>query len=186
MMIVTATLFLAGLVLFVFFFHAGSLGTLMKKSHLIIVVGISTPLLVILFYIVLLWVGHDFSPHFMKIDSCLDRGGKWDYQENRCEYTEGMPKAWHISPSGDPRSSTIYPFVSWDVIQRIEVGMNENELETLIRDVQIFHHPINAIVYTRDPGGIEYEVAIKLSGDSIVEQLSFKRHQIEIGARQDK
>ena len=23
---------------------------------------------------------------FLEIDKCLDRGGKWDYEENKCEY----------------------------------------------------------------------------------------------------
>lgn len=82
-------------------------------------------------------------------------------------------KEWHVSPSKDERSSTIYPLVSWEVVQKIEIGMNTFDLKNLIHDVQNYHHPINAIVFTEDPTGTRYEVAIKLSKEGIVEDLSF-------------
>ena len=85
-------------------------------------------------------------------------------------------KECHVSPSNDPRSSTIYPFVSWDVVQKIKIGMNETDLKTLIHDVQNYHHPINAIIFTKDPIGTRYEVAIKLSKNKIIEDLSFKKN----------
>lgn len=126
-----------------------------------------------LIYFGLLFMAHKGNPHFLKIDRCLDLGGKWNYRENKCEYVEGMLKEWHVSPSKDPRSSTIYPFVLWEIVREIRIGMNGNELKVLINDVQNYHHPINAIVFTKDPNGIEYEVAIKLSKDLSVEDLSF-------------
>ena len=84
-------------------------------------------------------------------------------------------KEWHVSPSKNSRSSTIYPFVSWDVVQKIKIGMNEINLKTLIHDMQNYHHSINAIVFTKDSIGTRYEVAIKLSKNKIVEGLSFKK-----------
>lgn len=31
-----------------------------------------------------LFCAHDFDPDFLKIDTCLDRGGVWDYENRRC------------------------------------------------------------------------------------------------------
>ena len=84
-------------------------------------------------------------------------------------------KKWHTSPTTNPRSSTIYPVVSWDTIQKIKIGMNKSELQKIIHDVQNYHHPINAIVFTENPNGVKYEVAIKLSKEGIIEDLSFKK-----------
>ena len=86
-------------------------------------------------------------------------------------------KEWHVSPSNDSRSSTIYPFVSWNVVQKIKIGINEADLKPLIHDLQNYHHPINAIVFTKDSNGTRYEVAIKLSKNKIVEDLSFKKDE---------
>jgi hypothetical protein len=38
----------------------------------------------IFFYFGLLFYAHDFNPRFLKIDSCLDSGGAWDYGKNVC------------------------------------------------------------------------------------------------------
>lgn len=147
----------------------------MKKTYKICLFIIPAALLLpCLFYCGLLFLGHNCNPHFLKIDRCLDLGGKWDYERNTCEYVEGGPKEWHVSPSKDPRSSIMYPFVSWATIREIRTGMNENELKSLIGNIQNYHHPINAIVFTVDPDGNKYEVAIKLSKKLTVEDLSFK------------
>ena len=37
----------------------------------------------LLYYFLLFWV-HDFDPLFLKIDACLDAGGRWDYDDGRC------------------------------------------------------------------------------------------------------
>jgi len=118
---------------------------------------------------------HGGNPDFLKIDSCLDSGGRWNYQENICENTEKVEKHWHVSPSNDPLSSTIYPVVLWENFQKIKIGMDEKELKSLIGDIQNYHHPVNAIVYTSDQNNINYEVAIKLSTNLFVEDLSFKK-----------
>lgn len=56
-----------------------------KKTKLLIGVTIATPLLIIVGYLFALWVAYDFNPDFLKSDSCLDLGGRWNYEENRCE-----------------------------------------------------------------------------------------------------
>lgn len=33
-----------------------------------------------------LFVAHRFNPDFVKIDSCLDQGGMWNYSERVCDY----------------------------------------------------------------------------------------------------
>lgn len=147
----------------------------MIKNRKIFLVTLPASLILVgLSYFGFLFIAHQGNPHFLKIDRCLDSGGKWNYQENNCEYIDGMPKEWHVSPSKNPRSSMAYPLVSWHTVQQIKIGMNEHELKSLIRDIQSYHHPINAIVFTEDPRGIEYEVAIKLSANKKVEGLSFK------------
>lgn len=37
-------------------------------------------------YTVFLWVISDFSPDFLSMNSCLDAGGRWDYEARACEY----------------------------------------------------------------------------------------------------
>lgn len=126
-------------------------------------------------YFGFLFVAHSGDPHFLKIDSCLDNGGKWNYQENICEYIERIEEKWHVSPSNDPSVSTIYPVISWANVQKIKIGMGEQELKSLIRDIQNYHHPVNAIIYMNDQNNIKYEVAIKLSTNLFVEDSSFKK-----------
>jgi hypothetical protein len=36
-------------------------------------------------YTTALWVVHDFNPDFREIDSCLDGGGRWNYESAECE-----------------------------------------------------------------------------------------------------
>jgi hypothetical protein len=87
-------------------------------------------------------------------------------------------KAWHVSPSSDPRSSTSYPYVAWNLIERIRPGMSEAEVEGLIgQPLQFYHHPINAIVYSRTPRGKNIEVALKRGADGTIEDLSYKLWQ---------
>ncbi len=48
-----------------------------------------TVILWIVLLFVLLVSGYLF-PHirrFLAVDTCLDRGGRWDYEKNVCEYT---------------------------------------------------------------------------------------------------
>jgi len=36
-------------------------------------------------YLLVLFVLYDFSPDFLSIDKCLDRGGRWNYGQRACE-----------------------------------------------------------------------------------------------------
>jgi hypothetical protein len=58
----------------------------MKKWKWVALIVVASPFCFILFYFVALWVAHDFNPRFLKIDSCLDSGGKWNYEQNVCEH----------------------------------------------------------------------------------------------------
>lgn len=40
-------------------------------------------------YEAFLFVAHDFSPDYSEIDSCLDAGGKWDYETRVCRSQGG-------------------------------------------------------------------------------------------------
>ena len=83
-------------------------------------------------------------------------------------------KAWHTSPSDHPFSSTIYPDVDWFQIQKINPGFSTIEAKKILRDVQYYHHPINANAYTSHQGK-NYEVAFKLSSDQkTIEDISYK------------
>ena len=81
-------------------------------------------------------------------------------------------KPWHASPSHDPRSSTVYPFVAWSVVQELKPGMTASQAEALIHDLQSHDHPVNAIVFTEFHGR-GYEIALKLSPDNqMIEDIS--------------
>lgn len=49
------------------------------------VMVIGGTLLIIALYFGLLFAAHDFNTDFLDIDSCLDRGGRWDYEQRRCD-----------------------------------------------------------------------------------------------------
>jgi hypothetical protein len=40
---------------------------------------------VLLLYFILLFILNDYNIYFLQIDTCLDKGGEWDYQNNICE-----------------------------------------------------------------------------------------------------
>jgi len=73
----------------------------MKKKFLIILVSVAAiPLGLALLYLGgLLWA-HDFNPHFLHIDSCLDSGGRWDYLKNECVTFSAREQKRLISPDG--------------------------------------------------------------------------------------
>ena len=72
-------------------------------------------------------------------------------------------------------SSTSYPFVPWSVVQALHPGMEAVEAKRLVFDLQSYHHPVNAIVYSRYLGQ-NIEVALKMSADGqIVEDVSYKK-----------
>lgn len=84
-------------------------------------------------------------------------------------------KSWHVSPSINPRSSTIYPYVDWSVIESLHLGMSAENAAKLVHDLQYYHHPINAIVFS-EYKGIKYEVALKLSKDkNVIVDISYKK-----------
>lgn len=69
-------------------------------------------------------------------------------------------KEWHISPDRSPMSSILYPFIEWKDAMEIKIGLTEKNAEF---DFQYYHHPINAIVFTKSPKNENYEIALKLS-----------------------
>ena len=52
-----------------------------------IVTGLLATLIAILIgiHLATLWVLHDYNPDFLKIDSCIDAGGTWNYETRECE-----------------------------------------------------------------------------------------------------
>jgi hypothetical protein len=92
-----------------------------------------------------------------------------------CSSQRLVTKPWHTSPSSDPMSSTIYPFVPWSVVQALHPGMEAAEAKRLVFDLQSYHHPVNAIVYSKYSGQ-DIEVALKMSADGqTVEDISYKK-----------
>lgn len=86
------------------------------------------------------------------------------------------PKPWHVSPSTDPRSSTVYPVVDWERVRTVRVGMCESEAgRALGASLQYYHHAANAIVFTTHPQLGRMEVAFRLSADKCVTDVSYKR-----------
>ncbi|MEK7516926.1 MAG: hypothetical protein AAB583_00065, partial [Patescibacteria group bacterium] len=53
-----------------------------KKVVFIVFISLFT---IILLYYAALFVVHDFSPNFLQIDRCLDKGGAWDYKNSVCK-----------------------------------------------------------------------------------------------------
>jgi hypothetical protein len=94
-----------------------------------------------------------------------------------CTSPNLVTKPWHVSAGwrASPISSTLYPYVEWSTIQELRVGMSAQEAETLVHDLQYYHHPMNAIVFS-EYRGEEFEVALKLSKDKeTIEDISYKR-----------
>ena len=60
----------------------------MKKGIKATLLAVTLVAAVLLSYPAFLFVVHDFNPDFMKIDSCLDRGGSWNYQTRQCEFED--------------------------------------------------------------------------------------------------
>lgn len=69
-----------------------SVHSTMKKTN-IILIDINVTLITILVVPVLLYLAglffiHNCDPDFLKIDSCLDAGGVWDYENCQCMHSE--------------------------------------------------------------------------------------------------
>lgn len=61
----------------------------MKRNKLRIIMTVaSIPFAIVLLYLGFLFLAHDFNPHFLDIDRCLDSGGMWNYEENICITSE--------------------------------------------------------------------------------------------------
>ena len=56
------------------------------KWMFLLVVGVPVLFALGLFLIIVI-----FDPYFLQIDSCLGRGGRWDYDSNECEESSGVP-----------------------------------------------------------------------------------------------
>ena len=78
-------------------------------------------------------------------------------QDSKFEFKE-----WHKSPKRSPLSSTLYPYVEWNEAMNIKLGLTEKNAKF---DFQYYHHPVNAIVFTKSPENENYEIALKLSED---------------------
>lgn len=87
---------------------------------------------------------------FLTVSCSQNKDSKFEYKE------------WHKSPNRSPLSSTIYPFVEWKEAVKIKIGLTEKNAKF---DFQYYHHPINAIVFTKSPQNENYEIALKLSED---------------------
>jgi hypothetical protein len=87
-----------------------------------------------------------------------------------------IEKAWHVSPARNPMSSDLYSVAEWRNVRRVRCGMSEERaIHVLgVRWLQHAQHFVNAIVYTKGPDGVEYEVALKREGGHITD-VSFKR-----------
>jgi hypothetical protein len=84
------------------------------------------------------------------------------------------PRAWHRSPSADPRSSTAYPRIDWAKVERLRPGMSGARAEEILgHRFETYHHPENAILYSTTPAGRPVEVAIRNPADGSVAELSF-------------
>jgi hypothetical protein len=72
-------------------------------------------------------------------------------------------------------SSTAYPYVTWQKIKAVKVGMCESEVESILdAALQYYNHPVNAIVFTDHPTRGSAEVALKLSDALCIEDISYK------------
>jgi hypothetical protein len=82
-------------------------------------------------------------------------------------------KSWHTSP-GPSDIQDAYPDVQWDVVQQVRPGMRADDAVRLVRELQWYRHPINAIVYSHHFGHV-YEVALRLSEDKkTITDISYK------------
>lgn len=56
-----------------------------KVFVIIVAVVVSIPILLIAAYNLALWPSTGFNPDYAKIDTCLDLGGRWNYEIRACE-----------------------------------------------------------------------------------------------------
>ena len=82
-------------------------------------------------------------------------------------------KLWHQSPPLSSSWSQAYAVVEWSAVQKLRAGMTETECEALLH-VPVTFWAVNTIVFTTDPQGVKYEVALKTS-DGKIEDISYKR-----------
>ena len=82
-------------------------------------------------------------------------------------------KPWHQSPPLSSSWSQAYAVVEWSAVQKLRAGMTETECEALLH-VPVTFWAVNTIVFTTDPQGVKYEVALKTS-DGKIEDISYKR-----------
>ena len=84
-------------------------------------------------------------------------------------------KNWHTSPSSEPKTSSLYPDVAWSRIEQVHLGMCQEELEALLGvALESYHHPINAIVFSRHSTMGRVEVAFRLSDEKCVLDTSYQ------------
>ena len=58
----------------------------MKRLFKLSLIILLIPVIVYMLYNLFLFAFHGFNPRFSQIDRCLDLGGVWDYQKNKCTY----------------------------------------------------------------------------------------------------
>lgn len=65
-----------------------------NTRELILRAALATVFALALFFagaMVWLWAASGFDPYFMQIDTCLDSGGRWNYETCACEMRQGLP-----------------------------------------------------------------------------------------------
>lgn len=91
-------------------------------------------------------------------------------QDSKYEFKE-----WHKSANRSPLSSTMYPYVEWKDAMNIKLELTDKNAKF---DFQYYHHPVNAIIFTKSPENENYEIALKLSEDKTeVIDLSFLKRE---------
>ena len=96
------------------------------------------------------------------------------------ETTKGLiEKKWHTSFSNIPVVEESVPLASlitsWSKVSKIKIGMTKKNLESLMGKVLNKSNYLKNTIMTISPSGIHYEVAIKLSKDLIIKDLSFRK-----------
>ena len=64
------------------------LSKILKAWMLFCTFMVSSIVALLIVYNVSIWATLGFDPHFFYIDTCLDLGGVWNYDENICEQSD--------------------------------------------------------------------------------------------------
>jgi hypothetical protein len=62
-------------------------GTARRAAWAVVIIG-AILAVVMVAYVAFLFVVHDFNRDFLRIDDCLDDGGRWDYPARACDHSD--------------------------------------------------------------------------------------------------